>query len=684
MKRLTRIFSRRKKQGQDASIEHQANAQPLATDANDHAPLSGQLPSQAATAPQTEVGKPMFQYVPLKATSNFRILCLQRKLSETNTLYEDLPLRGTIIEASLDNHPEYFALSYTWGDPDLCEEIDIDGKALKITANCASALRRMMRGKASRTIWVDSICINQANTPEAVTERNTQVAMMDEIYRHAVQVNVHLGNGDQASDVACEALKSLAQAYLAAKMAPPHQREALQRKYDELADDVLMTTTEYPYGKLHGVFRLPWFRRTWVVQEVALAQKVIFYCGKHLMHIKTIVVGADFTRLPYSNLDANTSGRYWRIHLEYHDSMGEFIRRREQGEPTTNFGINLTKVLMLPVFSLEATRPEDKIFGLYGICKRLGFEIPAPDYRKPLAVVYTETARAMLRGDQSLNLLSMVQESPGWARGLPSWVPDFSESTRKWSLSNPPHMFLSKRENRNVSGQTQSEYHFEPDGRGLKVKGRRLSPISVVGQPWIVDSSTNILGDAQAQTGQYTAGLIDCLRSWFDVVRSQPECVRDSAAMETLVRVLAEEACTPYSTEPMESLVRHLSVLVAISRSRDKALHTILADPQDNPGGFSDVGNFTVSAEMQRAILHISDLTWKAVFRTAHNHLGTGTHSARTGDVVVVLHGCTTAAIVRPWRGGFKYISPAHVQGIMDGEFWNSGSASDDEWFVLI
>jgi len=26
----------------------------------------------------------------------------------------------------------------------------------------------------------------------------------------------------------------------------------------------LATTPEYPYGKLHGVFRLLWFRRTWV------------------------------------------------------------------------------------------------------------------------------------------------------------------------------------------------------------------------------------------------------------------------------------------------------------------------------------------------------------------------------------------------------------------------------------
>ncbi|KAH6970949.1 heterokaryon incompatibility protein-domain-containing protein [Ilyonectria sp. MPI-CAGE-AT-0026] len=666
MKRISRLFSSRKKRDEEASTEQQPSTQPSGADSN-HAPLSGQPTHQA----QSSNG--VFQYTPLQAVSDFRILRIQRKLSETRTLSEELPLGGSLLVASLDNHPEYFALSYTWGDADLCEEISIDGKTLKITANCASALRRMLRGKITRTIWVDSICINQANTPQALNERNIQVAMMDEIYRHAVQVNVHLGDGDKASDVACEALKSLSTAYVAAKMAPPPLQERCQKEYDRLADDALRVTPEYPYGKLHGV-----------VQEVALAKNVMFYCGKFLMHLSTMVVGADFTRLPYSNLDSDTSGRYWRIHLEYHDTMQEFIRRKEQGEPTSNFGIKLSDILMFPALSLEATRPEDKIFGMYGICKRLGFEIPAPDYRKPLAVVYTEVTRIMLQGDQNLDLLSTVLESPGWAHGLPSWVPDFSGSTRKWSPSTLPHTYISKRQNPQVSGRTQSQYHFEPDGRGLRVKGRRLSPICAVGQPWIVDSSTNVLGDARAQTGQYAAGLIDCIKSWFDVVRGHPDCLHDGVALEIMVRVLAQESATPYATESLDSIVQHLSVLVSISGSSDQSLSTMLADPQDNPGGFLQLGNFTISAEMQRSILHIYDLVWKNVFRTAHNFLGTGTHSAKVSDVVVVLHGCSTAAILRPWAGGFKYISPAHVHGIMNGEFWNSRSAADDEWFVLI
>ncbi|KAF7548499.1 hypothetical protein G7Z17_g7002 [Cylindrodendrum hubeiense] len=654
MKRLSRLFSGRQKRGEEAPTEQQSHAQPLPADSTHHAPLSGQSVTETQAARQTQLDSRIFQYTPLKAPSNFRILRLQRKLSDSNAANGELPLRGSLLEASLDNHPEYFALSYTWGDPDPCSEIDIDGKTLKITANCASALRRMLRGKLSRTIWVDSICINQASTPDALNERNVQVAMMDEIYMHAVQVNVHLGDGDSASDVACESLKSLAHAFLVTKSARPQERDASQRKYDQLADDVLRVTPEYPYGKLHGVFRLPWFRRTWVVQEVALAKKVMFYCGKFLIHLSVMTVGADFTRLPYSNINSDSSGNYWRIHLAYHDTMQGFMRRREQGEPTSNFGIKLKDVLLFPALGLEATRPEDKIFGLYGICKRFGFEIPAPDYRKPIAVIYTEAARAILLGDQGLDLLSMVQESPGWAYGIPSWVPDFSGSNRKWSPSTLPHMFVSKRENPKVSGQTQTQYQFEPDGRGLRVKGRRLSPICAVGQPWVVDSSTNVLGDAREQTGQYATGLIDCIKSWFEVIRGHPHCVHDGVTMELMVRVLAQEAATPYATESLESLVRHLSVLVGISGSNDEALYTTLADPQDNPGGFSHMGNYNISAEMQRSILHIYDLCWKTVFRTAHNFLGTGTHSAKVGDVVVVLQGCSTAAIVRPCTGGYK------------------------------
>ena len=68
---------------------------------------------------------------------------------------------------------------------------------------------------------VDSICINQRKTdPAALQERGLQVAMMDEIYSRAVQVNVHLGPSDAASDVAMDTIKGLWQAYSAALLAP--------------------------------------------------------------------------------------------------------------------------------------------------------------------------------------------------------------------------------------------------------------------------------------------------------------------------------------------------------------------------------------------------------------------------------------------------------------------------------
>ncbi|KAK4098059.1 hypothetical protein N658DRAFT_488711 [Parathielavia hyrcaniae] len=118
----------------------------------------------------------------------------------------------------------------------------------------------MRRGKAQRHIWVDSICINQAGTAAALHERGGQVAMMGDIYSKAVQVSVHLGESDAASDVACAAVKSLVNYFIGAKLPGP-QQAFFRRKHESLADDVLAARPEFPYGKLHGVFRLPWFRR---------------------------------------------------------------------------------------------------------------------------------------------------------------------------------------------------------------------------------------------------------------------------------------------------------------------------------------------------------------------------------------------------------------------------------------
>ena len=190
-----------------------------------------------ALSGEVEMNYEPFQYTPLPSASSFRLLQL-RLVHSSNTGSGAGPLRGSLVEVSLDDYPEYHALSYTWGDPTPTDLVFLDGKYLGITANCAAALRRLMRGKGGMLIWVDSICINQAETPAALQERSKQVAMMDLIYRNAVQVDVHLGEGDAASDTACQAIKKLF-TYFTGAIVPGPQQNFCRKRYESVADDVL-------------------------------------------------------------------------------------------------------------------------------------------------------------------------------------------------------------------------------------------------------------------------------------------------------------------------------------------------------------------------------------------------------------------------------------------------------------
>jgi hypothetical protein len=247
MKRFKNLIRRPK----DASTTNKAtgiNESPAPTFSP---PPNQNLPVTPAilNVPVSEPDNSRYQYGPLKAPRNFRIFHLKRRPNEMQAYYQDLTLEGSMIEASLDNPPAFFALSYVWGDPSKTGDIRIDGRTLTVTTGCISALRRMLRGKVERIIWVDAICINQASDLGAVEERSMQVSMMDEIYRKASQVLVHLGDGDAASDAACAAIKQLGMAYLAAKMSP--LGSPARASYETLVDDVLSKTF---HTKVHFLF----------------------------------------------------------------------------------------------------------------------------------------------------------------------------------------------------------------------------------------------------------------------------------------------------------------------------------------------------------------------------------------------------------------------------------------------
>jgi len=107
-------------------------------------------------------------------------------------------IQGRLSVALLDDQPEYEALSYAWGNANDTVAIDIDGCLLPVTKNLYSALKHLQLQEQERTLWVDALCINQAD----LGERMHQVSLMASIYGQASQVIVWLGDGWDGSELA--------------------------------------------------------------------------------------------------------------------------------------------------------------------------------------------------------------------------------------------------------------------------------------------------------------------------------------------------------------------------------------------------------------------------------------------------------------------------------------------------
>jgi hypothetical protein len=83
---------------------------------------------------------------------------------------------------SLNNPPEYHALSYAWGDPTITVPIFVNDVEIQVTPNLEAALRHC-RPKELPTRylelrwWINAICINQSDP----IERSHQVRLMRDI-----------------------------------------------------------------------------------------------------------------------------------------------------------------------------------------------------------------------------------------------------------------------------------------------------------------------------------------------------------------------------------------------------------------------------------------------------------------------------------------------------------------------
>ncbi|KAJ9613059.1 hypothetical protein H2200_003000 [Cladophialophora chaetospira] len=271
-------------------------------------------------------------YEPLRTKHSIRLIKL---LGRTPTGL----VSCTLEQYEIDRAPPYRALSYYWGSPAPTDEISLGSEgSLMIHKNLWHFLDQMVLDNRAGHYWTDALCIDQ----KSVEEKNHQVAYMGEVYRQAREVIMWLGRERRAQD-------SMSILFEHVAMSPRH-RCGRQR---DLAD----------------LLAVPYWKRLWVVQEIALARSVLVICGSVSLRKK------DFT----TALIRCAEDTYTYFQDQWVNLQASRTEQRDSdiGPPAT-----VSQVLRLvtlerkqqPLWQLISTfsqgicsDPRDKVFGLLGL-----------------------------------------------------------------------------------------------------------------------------------------------------------------------------------------------------------------------------------------------------------------------------------------------------------------------------
>lgn len=179
----------------------------------------------------------------------------------------------------IDKCPPYVAVSYTWGPPDVCETVMVNGSPLQVRENLHAVLS-VLRTRVStgfsedparenklmgEYFWVDAICINQND----VHERGHQVNLMAQIFSKASCAVAWLGPESRNSRLAIHAIRT----------GNPRKVHQIQVDHQVYVNKYCQDRHEIQ-SALVSLLARPYWRRMWVVQEFALPKNLLLLCGR--------------------------------------------------------------------------------------------------------------------------------------------------------------------------------------------------------------------------------------------------------------------------------------------------------------------------------------------------------------------------------------------------------------------
>ncbi|KAH7136324.1 heterokaryon incompatibility protein-domain-containing protein [Dactylonectria macrodidyma] len=439
----------------------------------------------------------LYRSIPIDSSRHeFRLLTLHPGAWQT-------PIQCSLSVASLRSRPKYRALSYVWGQKTSSHSVQINNTRVPVWKNLEGVLQRLRRdvGGEDVQLWIDAVCINQKDEEE----KNAQVAMMSNIYTSCQDVFIWLGECELPklfpgpirflSRDTREETRQLVDKYVLDFKRPMDEidysfhlacllfllKDSPTWKRDKTLDFTSHSQPPYWTKVGHGAYksgdvskadfrfneytdglhlalralqRSTWFNRIWVLQEYALAPRVILGFGtaaiilndmpdlsKINMQTANPIVGT-LSSIVVTKLGAFTIARnaaaYFKLPASRFPALRILIAPIHplltwlRKHVLTRVKTTLFDVCV-EAKAFDSTDPRDKVFTVVLFMKYIGLKVPLDiDYRVPAEIVYQQVCEDHIENctnhPYTYEPLAPLRFSrnKNKVKDLPSWVVDWT------------------------------------------------------------------------------------------------------------------------------------------------------------------------------------------------------------------------------------------------------------------
>ncbi|MCJ1252949.1 hypothetical protein MMC24_000755 [Lignoscripta atroalba] len=526
---------------------------------------------------------------------------------------EPAAVQCMIKEVMLKDRPGYEALSYTWGGKSpFIGVIILEGRQFPVTRNLEIALRHLRLQHETRDLWIDALSINQLDHEE----KGPQVQKMKSIYQSASRVLVWLGEARENSDLAMDLVPRIGNVEL-----------------DEIQMEIQDRETEKGWDALLQLFRRPWWSRSWVLQEVVAARSdPLVGCGHKWLSWSVFKTAHGF-------MCKTTSSRV----LQTMTSPAQTLLLARNGARTS------MRDLLQGTFSFQATDPRDKVYSLLGLVHEVERLALTPDYSKSVQHVYIGIAQHLLRDD--INMLCFNTNSP--YHDLPSWVPDWSWSSRRWPIWMPGTY--------NATGKfpSHSAGRFGHNPSTFTLRGIAVDDISMLDETSRIEMSQPATSDSTEEE------VLDNIESTLrKAIKEQPSSnlrSLDPEISDALWRTLVTDRSligNSHTPGPKSPAPENYGQMFEVFRGHSP----VPTDFQPNMLPAHRKQEYT------KLFVKSMQLGNQRFFVTSGGRIGLGPYDIQKDDLVVVLFGGDMPFILRQKDAYHRLIGPSYVHGREDAQ----------------